>query len=278
MTITQPDPYAVMTQRARAMWALGDFARAAAEQVLVGELLCRAVDIHPGERVLDVAAGSGNAALAAARRGAAVTATDFVPQLLEVAARRAHAEGLDLDTQEADAQALPFADGAFDVVLSTFGVMFAADQSRAAAELLRVCRPGGRIGFTAWTPGSVMAATQAIAARHAPFPPVPGARSPIEWGTETRVRELLGPGVTDLNAEVLTTDLCGASPAGRVAFNRTYVGPTMAIFDRLGPADQQTLAGELASCLQQFNRAADGTLVASAEYLQVTATRRPGAR
>jgi ubiquinone/menaquinone biosynthesis C-methylase UbiE len=181
MTVTTQDPCAQMTQRARAMWALGDFARAAAEQVLVGELLCRAIDIHPGQRVLDVAAGSGNAALAAARRGAAVTATDFVPQLLEAAARRAQAEGLDLETQEADAQSLPFADGEFDVVLSTFGVMFAADQSRAAAELLRVCRPGGRIGLTAWTPGSVMAATQAAAARFAPFPPVPGARSPIEW-------------------------------------------------------------------------------------------------
>ena len=274
MTVTtQPDPYALMTQRARAMWALGDFARAGAEQVIVGELLCRAIDIHPGERVLDVAAGSGNAALAAARRGAAVIATDFVPQLLQAAARRAQAEGLDLQTREADAQALPFPDGAFDVVLSTFGVMFAPDQSQAAAELLRVCRPGGRIGLTAWTPGSVMAATQATAARFAPFPPVPGAHSPIEWGTETRVHELLGLGVTGLSVQVLSTDLCGPSPAGRVEFNRTYVGPTKAIFDRLDPAAQQALAGELAACLQQFNRATDGTLVASAEYLQVTAKR-----
>ena len=270
---TQPDPYAQMTQRARAMWALGAFDRAATEQVIVAELLCRAIGIHPGERVLDVAAGSGNAALAASRRGAAVTATDFVPQLLKAAARRAQAEGLDLQTREADAQALPFADGAFDVVLSTFGVMFAPDQARAAAELLRVCRPGGRIGLTAWTPGSLMAATQATAARFASFPPVPGARSPIEWGTETRVRELLGPGITELSAQVLTTDLCGTSPAGRVEFNRTYVGPTKAIFDRLDQAAQQTLADELASCLQRFNRATDGTLVASAEYLQVTATR-----
>src|ERR1700754_853512 len=122
-----PEEFALMTQRARAMWALSDFARAGAEQVIVAELLCRAIDIHPGERVLDVAAGSGNAALAAARRGARVTATDFVPQLLQVAARRAAVEGLVIDTEEADAQALPFPDGAFDVVLSTFGVMFAPD-------------------------------------------------------------------------------------------------------------------------------------------------------
>jgi ubiquinone/menaquinone biosynthesis C-methylase UbiE len=154
-----------MTERARRVWSQGDFARAGAEQVIVGELLCRAIDIHPGERVLDVAAGSGNAALAAARRGASVTATDFVPALLETAARRAQVEGLELETREADAQDLPFPDATFDVVLSTFGVIFAPDQARAAAELLRVCRPGGRIGLTAWTPDSVMAAIQAIAAQ-----------------------------------------------------------------------------------------------------------------
>jgi SAM-dependent methyltransferase len=263
-----------MTERARFTWSQGDFARAGAEQVIVGELLCRAIDIHPGERVLDVAAGSGNAALAAARRGAKVTATDFVPHLLETAARRAGAEGLDLETQEADAQALPFPDGAFDVVLSTFGVMFAPDQAGAAAELLRVCRPGGRIGLTAWTPASVMAATQAIAAKYAPARP--GARSPMEWGTEARVGELLGDGVTGLRAQVLTTDLCGLDPAARVEFNRAYVGPTKVLFDRLAPDAQEALATELARCFQHFNRAADGTLVAPADYLQVLATRAAG--
>ncbi len=269
---TDPGTFIQVTDRARTMWALGDFSRAGAEQVIVGERLAVAVDIHPGERVLDVAAGSGNAALAAARRGAQVTATDFVPQLLEAAARRAQVEGLPLDTREADAQALPFADGEFDVVLSTFGVMFAPDQQRAADELQRVCRPGGRIGLTAWTPGSVMAGAQAIAGRFAPFPPVPGLRSPIEWGTEARVCELLG-GCRDVTTRLRTTDMCGASPADRVAFNRRYVGPTKAIFDRLQPAEQETLAGELAACLQAFNRATDGTLVAPAEYLQVVAVR-----
>src|SRR6266571_2785781 len=231
MTVTTPaDAYQLMTERARAMWALGDFARAGAEQVLVGEVLCRAIDIHPGERVLDVAAGSGNAALAAARRGARVIATDCVPQLLQVAARRAVVEGLVIDTEEAEAQALPFPDGAFDVVLSTFGVMFAPDQARAASELLRVCRSGGRIGLTAWTPRSVMASAQATAGRFAPFPPIPGAHSPIEWGTEAHVRELLGSGVTVLSAQVLITEMCATSPAARVEFNRIYVGPTKAIF------------------------------------------------
>jgi SAM-dependent methyltransferase len=268
---TPPDLNTKMTERARTVWSLGDFARAGAEQVIVGELLARAIDIHPGQRVLDVAAGSGNAALAAARRGARVIATDFVPQLLETAARRAETEGLELETREADAQSLPFADGTFDVVLSTFGVIFVPDQSQAAAELLRVCRPGGRIGLTAWTPDSVMAAIQAIAAQYAP--PRPGVRSPIEWGTEARVRELLGDGITELTAQVLSTDMCGVTPAARVAFNRTYVGPTKALFDRLGPDAQRALAAKLASCLDRFNRATDGTLVASANYLQVTAVR-----
>ena len=280
MTVTtHADPsdqvtaYQKMTERARFMWSQGDFARAGAEQVLVGELLSRAIDIHPGQRVLDVASGAGNAALAAARRGARVTATNFVPQLLQTAARRAEAEGLELAILQADAQSLPFADGTFDVVLSTFGVMFAPDQSRAAAELLRVCRPCGRIGLTAWTPRGVMAATQAIAGQLSPFPPVPGARSPIDWGTEARVRELFGAGVSELTAELLTTDICGISPAARVEFNRAYVGPTKAVFDRLAPDAQRALAADLAACLQRFNRATDGTLVAPAEYLQVIATR-----
>ena len=272
-TPTQQIPFAELTQRAQSMWAQGNFARAGAEQVIVGELLVRALDIHPGQSVLDVAAGSGNAALAAARRGAKVTATDFVPQLLRAAVQRAEVEGLHLDAQEADAQCLPFADGEFDVVLSTFGVMYAPDQFRAAAELLRVCRPGGRVGLTAWTPNSVMAVTQAAAGRYAPFPQVPGMRSPMEWGKESRVRELLGSGTTDLTATILSTDMCGDSPAKRVSFNRTYVGPTKAVFDHLAPEDQDALAGELAACLQRFNRATDGTLVATAEYLQITAVR-----
>jgi ubiquinone/menaquinone biosynthesis C-methylase UbiE len=276
MTVSPaPEQFALMSERARAMWALGDFARAGAEQVIVGELLCRAIDVHPGERVLDVAAGSGNASLAAARRGARVTATDFVPQLLQVAARRAAVEGLVVDIQEADAQALPFPDGVFDVVLSTFGVMFAPDQARAASELVRVCRPAGRIGLTAWTPRSVMASAQTTVGRFVPVPPNPGARSPIEWGTEAHVRELLGSSVTDLEAQVLTTDMCAASPAARVEFNRTYVGPTKAIFDRLDPAGQQSLADDLANCLQQYNRATDGTFVAPAEYLQIVAHKAP---
>ena len=156
MTVTaQPDPYALMTQQARAMWALGDFARAAAEQVVVAELLCRAVDVHPGERVLDVAAGSGNAALAAARRGAAVIATDSVPQLLQAAVRRAQAEGLTLETQEADAQRLPFADGTFDVVISQ-GAIHYVDRKDAVIEeaMMHDCEPPAAIAVAPAIPAT----------------------------------------------------------------------------------------------------------------------------
>jgi SAM-dependent methyltransferase len=272
VTELSADAAAELTRRARTTWGQGDFARAGAEQVIVGELLARAVDIHPGERVLDVASGSGNAALAAARRGARVTATDFVPALLEVAARRAEVEGLELETQEADAQALPFADGSFDVVLSTFGVMFAPDQSRAATELVRVCRLGGRVGLTAWTPTSVVAATQAVVARAGSAPPVPGLRPPYEWGSESRIRELFGADST-LAMTVLSTDMCAPSPAARVAFARAHLGPTKAVFERLDAAAQVALADELEACFERFNRATDGTLVAPSDYLQVVATR-----
>jgi SAM-dependent methyltransferase len=254
------------------IWADGDFAKIGVAQVIVGERLARAVDIHTGHRVLDVAAGSGNAALAAARRGADVVATDFVSRLLDVAARRATAEGLQLRTQQADAEHLPYADGEFDIVLSTFGVMFAPDQQRAADELLRVCRPGGRIGLTAWTPTGLIGSNQQVIARHLP-PPPPGAPRPILWGNPEHVRELLGNQVIDIQFRVRATDLCGASAAERVEFTRTHMGPTKAAFARLDPAAQQKLATDLAADVERFNRATDGTLVAAAEYLEVVAER-----
>jgi SAM-dependent methyltransferase len=251
------------------VWADGDFAKVGAAQVIVGERLAVAVDIHPGQRVLDVAAGTGNAALAAARRGAAVIATDFVERLLAVAAQRAEAEGLPLQTRVADAERLPFADGEFDVALSTFGVMFAPDQERAAAELIRVCRPGGRIGLTCWTPTGLIGSSQQVTARH--LAPPPGSPRPTAWGTPERVRELFGDRVSDIRFRLRHTDLCGTSAAERVEFNRTYMGPTKAAFARLNPPAQQRLAADLTTDLERFNRATDGTLVAASEYLEVVA-------
>ena len=263
-----------LRERARTAWSSGDFARVGARMVLVGELLCRMVEIHAGERVLDVAAGSGNAAISAARRGASVTASDFVEPLLEVAQARAQIEGLHLATAVADAQELPFADGSFDVVLSTFGVMFAPDQQRAADELLRVCRPGGRIGLANWVPDGLMARNMATVQRHVPQrPDAAGMRRPVEWGDDVRVRELLGAQVRELHCERRTIEMCARSAEELVEFNRTWFGPVRTAFAQLDEAGQERLARDLASSFEDFNRATDGTLVAEAEYLEIVAVR-----
>ena len=167
--------------RQQAMWASGDFAVIGTTLQIVGELLCEAIDLRSTERVLDVAAGNGNATLAAARRFASVTSTDYVPALLERGRGRAIAEGLDVTFETADAEALPYPDAGFDVILSTFGVMFAPDHDKSAAEMLRVCRPGGRIGLASWTPQGFLGDLFRTVAKH--VPPMPGVRSPLLWGT-----------------------------------------------------------------------------------------------
>ena len=261
-------------EMSRAMWSAGDFARVGARLVLVGELLCRSVDVHAGERVLDVAAGSGNTAISAARRGAQVTASDFVEPLLDAARTRAEVEGLSLATAVADAQHLPFEDASFDVVLSTFGAMFAPDQQRAADELVRVCRPGGRIGLANWVPDGLMAANQAIIQKRVPPPPAAaGMRRSVEWGDEARIRELFDGQLSGVRTERRTIELCAGSPAEMVEFNRTWFGPARTAFARLDEDSQACLAADLAAALERFNRATDGTLVAEAEYLEVVAVK-----
>jgi ubiquinone/menaquinone biosynthesis C-methylase UbiE len=264
-----------LTEVARAVWASGDFARIGARTVLVGEVLCRSLDIHPGERVLDVAAGSGNTAISAARRGARVTASDFLASLLEVAQARAEIEALPLATAVADAQELPFEDASFDVVLSTFGAMFAPDQQRAADELVRVCRSGGRIGMANWTPEGLIGGYMAVSNRHVPPPPAAaGLRRPIEWGTEQRLRELFGERVSDVSTARRAVDLRADSAAEYVEFNRIWLGPTRTAFAQLDKEGQARFAADLAAELERFNRATDGTLVAEAEYLEVVAVRK----
>lgn len=267
-------PEATLRERRRAVWSSGNFARAGARFVLVGELLCRSVDIHAGERVLDVAAGSGNTAIAAARRGASVTASDFVETLLDVAQARADLDGLHLATAVADAEQLPFEDGAFDVVLSTFGAAFAPDQQQAADELVRVCRPGGRIGLANWVPGGLMASNMSVVQKHLPPPPA-GARmgNSVRWGDEAEVRELFGDRVSDLRVERRTIDMCATSAEAQVEFNRAWFGPVRAAFAQLDDSGQARLARDLAASFEAFNRASDGTLVAAADYLEIVAVR-----
>jgi len=268
---THPGPYQQLTERARAMWGSGDFARAGAEQVVVGELLARAIDVHPGERVLDVAAGSGNAALAAARRGARVVASDFVPAVLDRAVQRARVDGLDLETREADAQALPFGDGAFDVVLSTFGVMFAPNQSQAASELMRVCRPGGRIGLANWTPEGFIGKLFKVIGQY--VPPAPGLKSPALWGTRAHLNALFGP---DGQVNAKNTDFIFRykSPEHWLTFFRGHYGPVLKAFEAIDPEAREGLQADIDQLLRELNIARDGTLVIPGEYLEVVITKK----
>jgi SAM-dependent methyltransferase len=257
-------------QRQQATWASGDFHAVAVTITIVGELLCEAADVRPNERVLDVACGSGNTALAAARRFADVTGVDYVPGLVVRARDRMAIEGLQATFVEGDAENLPFDDEAFDVVLSTFGAMFAPSQERAAEELLRVCRSGGRIGLASWTPDSAIGELFAITGRH--VPPPAGLRPPPEWGVEERVRELFGDAVSDLRAERRDFMFRYRSPEHWLEYFRRYYGPTLKAFEALGD-DAQPYADEVLEMWRRRNVATDGTLVAPGTYLEVVATK-----
>ena len=269
-TSNAPDFGAIKT-RQQATWASGDFGRIGVLLQIVGETLCEAADVRAGERVIDVAAGNGNASLAAARRFADVTSTDYVPALLEQGLRRAEADGLSMIARVADAEDLPFADGEFDVALSTFGVMFAPNQGRAAAELLRVVRPGGRIALANWTPGGFVG--RLFDHMKAFVPPPAGLRSPMEWGLETRLVELFGPSATDLRTVRRTYVFRFRSAEHWIEEFRDYYGPTHKAFEALDPNGRRELGAALGRLLTEWNRSANGTLVVPAEYLEVVITK-----
>jgi SAM-dependent methyltransferase len=253
-------------------WSEGDFGMVAGLVMMVAEELVEALEIVPDERVLDVACGSGNGALAAARRAWGNTVgADFVPALLERGRERAAAERLDVEFVEADATDLPFDDGEFDVAMSIFGAMFAADQEKAAAELLRVCKPGGRIGMANWVPDGGVGKMFMTIAKHAP--PPPGVDSPLLWGTEERLRDLLGEGVADLRVDRRKSRQAFRSADHFLEFFRTYFGPTKVAFERVGPEGEAALEADLRLYLDEFNTADDRALVLEPEYLQVVATR-----
>lgn len=258
--------------RQQSVWASGDYAVIGTTLQLVGEQLAEACDLRWNDRVLDVAAGNGNASLAAARRGCAVTSTDYVAGLLERGAERAHAERLDVGFQVADAEALPFDDAAFDVVLSTFGVMFSPDHTQAAAEMARVCRPGGKIGLANWTPEGFIGQVFKVLGRH--LPPPAGAQPPALWGTRAHLQSLFGERVTAIDVTPRLFNFRYRSAAHFIDVFRTWYGPIHKAFAAL-PADGATaLERDLTGLLNRMNRAGPGSLVVPSEYLEVVITRR----
>lgn len=265
-----PDFEAVKA-RQQAAWASGDYAEIGTRLQIVGESLCEAVDLRAGSRVLDVAAGNGNASLAAARRFCQVTATDYVPALLERAGERSRADRLEIELREADAEKLPFPDASFDVVLSSFGVMFTPNQERAAAELARVCRPGGKIGLANWTPESFIGQLFKTLGKY--LPPPTGVRSPALWGTQVRLAELFADRVESIDAQRRDYVFRYRSPAHWLEVFRTWYGPVHKAFGALDAEKQQALAGDIEALLARLNRAKDGTLVLPSEYLEVVAVR-----
>lgn len=263
-----PD-YTAIKQRQKAVWSSGDYAVLGTTLQIVGENLCEAVDLRAGSRVLDVAAGNGNATLAAARRFAHVTSTDYVGALLERGRERAAAEHLQIEFREADAEALPFADGSFDVVLSTVGVMFAPDQQRAAAEMTRVVRLGGCIGLANWTPDGFIG--QVLKAVGQYLPPPSGLRPPVRWGTEQGLRELF-PG-QQIRAIARDFMFRYESPRHWLDVFRAYYGPVHRAFAALAPDRQDLLERDILDLLARFNRGGSETLLVPGAYLEVVITR-----
>jgi len=259
-------------QRQQATWASGDFAIVGTTLQIVGESLAEAVDVRAGELVLDVAAGNGNATLAAARRFARVTSTDYVPHLLEKGAARAKAEGLDVQFQLADAEALPFDDGSFDVALSTFGAMFTPEHHKAAHELLRVVRGGGRIGMANWTPEGFIG--QLFRVIGAYVPPPAGTQSPALWGAEPRIIELFGHEAIDIRSVRKYFNFRYQSAAHWIEVFRNFYGPTHKAYAALEPGRQTSLTKDITALLESLNVAGPSSLVVPAEYLEVVITRK----
>ncbi|MBC7731567.1 MAG: class I SAM-dependent methyltransferase [Bacteriovorax sp.] len=262
---------AAVKGRQQAAWSSGDYSIVGTTLQIVGELLAEACDLRTDERVLDVAAGNGNATLAAARRGCKVTSTDYVSALLERGAERARAERLEVSFETADAEALPFAANTFDAVLSSFGVMFTPDQDKAAAELLRVCRPGGRIGMANWTPDGFIGQLFKTIGRH--VAPPAGVKPPSAWGTEARLKELFPPAVASVAITPRVFNFRYRSAAHFVEVFRMWYGPTHKAFAALPTDKAAALEADMFELLTRMNRAGDASLVVPSEYLEVVVTR-----
>jgi ubiquinone/menaquinone biosynthesis C-methylase UbiE len=269
MPAVNPRQDAIKAEQQRA-WAAGDFSRFATTIVVVSESLCEAVDLRAGQRVLDVATGSGNTAIAAARRFCRVTGLDYVDELMERGRERAAAERLEVEFVHGDAEKLPFEDGSFDVVLSTFGAMFAPNQERTAAEMIRVLRPGGKVGMANFTPESLAGGFFRAAARFAL--PARGVRPPVLWGTEERVRQLFGGRIADLRFERRAVILRFVDLEHFRDFFTTFFGPIREIYEGLDERRRQAFGHELVQLVARNNQATDGTVAAPVEYAEIVVT------
>jgi ubiquinone/menaquinone biosynthesis C-methylase UbiE len=263
---------AALKTRQHAAWSSGDYAVVGTTLQIVGEELCEALDLRSGQKVLDVAAGNGNVTLAAARRWCDVVSTDYVPSLLERGRLRAEAEGLSVEFKEADAEALGFANASFDVVVSTFGVMFAPDHDKAAAELVRVCKSGGKIGLANWTPEGFIGQLFKVLGKY--LPPPAGTRSPAQWGTQARIAEMFGAAAASIKAESRMFSFRYRSPEHFVEIFRNFYGQTHKAFAALNPVDQLGFQNDLLALIGRMNRAEDGTMVVPSEYLEIVITKR----
>jgi ubiquinone/menaquinone biosynthesis C-methylase UbiE len=268
---SRPD-LAAIKQRQQATWSSGDYHMIGTQILIVSELMIEALDVHSTERVLDVATGSGNAALAAARRGCDVVGVDYVPSLLHRARRRTEAEELEIEYVEGDAEALPFPDDSFDVVSSVFGAMFAPNQEQTARELVRVTRPGGRIGLVAHTPQGFIGQLFKTIGRH--VPPPAGLRSPIQWGTVERLEELFGDSIAELRTETRHYTFRDRSAHSFVDYWRRYYGPTLKAFDAVGADGSAALEADIVDLIEQSNLADDGTMAVPSEYLEAVIVTR----
>jgi len=263
---------AAVKTRQQAAWSTGNYAVVGTTLQIVGENLCEALDLRSGAHVLDVAAGNGNATLAAARRWCEVTSTDYVASLLDAGRARAQAEGHAIRFQEADAENLPFPDASFDAVLSTFGVMFTPDQDKAASELARVCKPGGRIGLANWTPESFIGQLFKTIGKY--VPPAPGVKSPALWGTKARLEELFGRSAKEIRTTSRQFTFRYASPAHWIDVFRTYYGPMNKTYGALDAGKQAAFTQDVLALMARDNRSGDGTLVLPSEYLEVVIERK----
>lgn len=269
--VAAPD-FAAIKTRQQATWSSGDYAVIGTTLQIIGESLCEALDLRANQRVLDVAAGNGNVSLAAARRFADVTASDYVPALLERAKERAFADRLPITFEVADAENLPFPDGSFDIVASSLGAMFTPDHARTASEMLRVCRSGGKIGLASWTPDGFIGELFKTIGRH--VPPPAGLKSPALWGTRSHLIELFGPASADIAVQTREFTFRYRSPEHWIEVFRTKYGPVLKAYDALDAAGKASLAADLEALIARFNRATDGTMVAPATYLEVIIVKR----